>query len=414
MDVPRINARDSARRLAPALGVLLATALTVAVTCFGRSIPAVELSALTVDTVKHGWFVREVRAAGSLVSEHIRWISALSAGRVERVHVLPGTRVEAGTVLLEMTNPDVRLEVLEAERELSAAEGTLVNLKAALETQRLAQASVVASVRSQQRESARQAAAKSELAQKQLITRLEAEYAADHAEELNGRLAIEEESLRILTRAATAQLDVQRAEIQRLKEIVTFQRARFDALTVRSPLAGVVQEIPSETGQWINPGETLVKLHATDKLKATLRVPAIDAKDVAPGQSVAVDTRNGVAQGRVTRVSPAVQGGVVLVDVALGALPRGARPDLSVDGVIQVERRPNTLHVTRMPNVEADQPTFIYKLTEDNKEAVRTLVRIGHVSPTVVEIRSGLVRDDVVITSTLPVSDETERIRLRD
>jgi multidrug efflux pump subunit AcrA (membrane-fusion protein) len=414
MDLPRASTHDATRRFLPALGVVLAIALTVAVTCFGRSIEAVDQSGVTIDTVKHGWFVREVRAPGSLVPEQVRWISALSAGRVERVHVVPGTRTEAGAVLLEMTNPDVRLEVLEAERQLSAAEAALVSLQASLQTQRLAQAGVVASVRSQQREAARQAAAKAELAAKQLITRLDAEYAADHAEEMVGRLAIEEESLRILTRSTGAQMNVQRAEIQRLQEIAAFQRARFDALTVRSPLAGVIQEIPSETGQWINPGQTLVKLHATDKLKATLRVPAIDARDVAPGQSVAVDTRNGIVQGRVTRVSPAVQGGVVLADVALPALPAGARPDLSVDGVIEVERRPTTLHVARMPGAEAEQTAFVYKVTKDGKEAVRTAVQIGHASATRVEIRSGLARGDVVITSALPISDQTERIRLRN
>src|SRR5688572_10314138 len=242
---------------------------------------------------------------------------------------------------------------------------------------------------------------------------MDAEFAKDQAEELTGRLAIEEESLRILTGAAAAQLNVQQAEIQRLQEIVAFQRARFDALTVRSPLAGVVQEIPSETGQWINPGQTLVKLHATDKLKATLRVPAIDAKDVTVGQPVAVDTRNGVVPGRVTRVNPAVQGGVVLVDVALGELPQGARPDLSVDGVIEVARQPNTLHVARMAVPESDRTTFIYKISKDGKEGTRTAVQIGQVSPTMVEIRAGLTRGDVVITSAMPIPDQPERIRLR-
>jgi multidrug efflux pump subunit AcrA (membrane-fusion protein) len=415
MDVARTPARNRSRAWLPGAGVVTALALVVAVTCFGRSMPPVDAASVTVDTVKRGSFLREVRAAGSLVPEHVRWVSAISAGRLERVFVQPGARVVAGTVLLEMTNADVQLEVMEAERQLSAAEATLVSMTASLETARLGQAALVASVRSQQRESARQAAAKAELEAKQLITKLEAAQATDAAEELTQRLRIEEERLAIATRAAAAQIAGQRAEITRMRAIVAFHRQRLDALTVRASQDGVVQEIPSETGQWINPGQTLVKLQSAGKLKATLRVPEMDAKDVAPGQPVRIDTRNGIAVGRVARVNPAVQGGVVLVDVALpDRLPVGARPDLSVDGVIEVERINDALYVARMPDADVGRTISVYKLSNDAQEAVRVPVRIGRMSTVAVELRAGLAAGDVVIVSALPVATNSERIRIRN
>jgi HlyD family secretion protein len=415
MDVQRGITDSTRKRAAPAAALTAVVLLTAAVTCFSRSAASIDVSTITVDTVRRGLFVREVRAAGSLVPEQVRWIAALSAGRVERVHVQPGAQVSAGMVLLEMTNPDVRLEVLEAERQLSAAEAALVNLQASLETQRLAQASTVASVRSQQREATRQATAKRELVDKQLITSMEAAHAVDQAEELNHRLGFEEERLRIVTHAADTQLAVQRAEIGRLREIVRFYHARLDALTVRATHAGVVQDIPSETGQWVNPGETLVKQHSTGKLKAVLRVPGLEAMDVARGQSVQIDTRNGVVQGRVLNVNPGVQGGVVLVDVALpDNLPAGSRPDLSIDGVIEVERVPNTLHVSRMPDAEPQRRISVFKLDKDGRGATRTDVQIGRVSTTAAEIRDGLQAGDVVIVSTLSSAHDESHIRIRN
>jgi HlyD family secretion protein len=217
-----------------------------------------------------------------------------------------------------------------------------------------------------------------------------------------------------LTRAAIAQLQVQRAEIARLHEIVAFQRARHDALRVRALHDGVVQEIPSETGQWINPGQTLVKLQAIGKLKAMLRVPEAAATDVGAGQSVIIDTRNGVVRGRVVRVNPGVQGGVVMVDVALpDSLPRGARPDLSIDGVIEVERVPNALHVGRSPEAEAQRTLSLFRITADGKTATRVPVAVGRVSTTRVEIVRGLRAGDVVIISKVPVSGTTDRIRIK-
>jgi HlyD family secretion protein len=196
---------------------------------------------------------------------------------------------------------------------------------------------------------------------------------------------------------------------------VRFYHARLDALTVRATHAGVVQDIPSETGQWVNPGETLVKQHSTGKLKAVLRVPGLEAMDVARGQSVQIDTRNGVVQGRVLNVNPGVQGGVVLVDVALpDKLPAGSRPDLSIDGVIEVERVPNTLYVARMPDAEPQRRISVFKLDKDGGGATRTDVHIGRVSTTAAEIRDGLKAGDVVIVSTLSSAHDESHIRIRN
>ena len=413
MDVPRARRPNATPRALRGVVIFLLVLATVAVSRFRPGLPSVDPAALNLDTVRQGAFVREVRAAGALIPETVLFISALSAGRIDHLHVRPGERVKAGRVLLEMTNPDVRLEVLEAERQLAAAQAVLVTLKASLETQRLNQASIVASVRTQQREAERQANAKSELMRLQVIAPLEAAHSRDQADELNERLKIETDRLQITTRAITAQLQVQEAEIARLRAIVEFQRDRHDALTVRATADAVVQEIPSETGQWVNPGQTLVRMHSGERLKAVLRVPQLEAKDVSPGQAVVIDTRNGIVRGHVIRVSPAVQGGVVPVEVALpDSLPRGARPDLSVDGTIEVERVANALHVTRTPDARAFAPATLYRIDAKRAEARRVAIEVGRTSSTAMEIVRGLAAGDVVIVSTLDVS--AERIRLKN
>jgi hypothetical protein len=225
-------------------------------------------------------------------------------------------------------------------------------------------------------------------------------------------LKIEMERLAIITRGTAAQLQVQQAEIARLRAIALFQREREAALTARAPTDAVVQEIPSETGQWVNPGSTLVRLQSGDGLKAVLRVPQLEAKDVAPGQAAIIDTRNGHVRGRVLRVSPAVQGGVVPVEVELpAALPRGARPDLTVDGTIEVERLTNALHVARTPDARAFGATKLYRLAPEGNEAQRITVQIGRTSAREMEILAGLDPGDVVIVSTL--NSRAERIRLK-
>ena len=411
MDVPRSSSRPPQRRALKLGLVALLLLMTVAVSRIKPGTPRVDASSINTDTVRRGTLVREVRAAGALVPEEVVWISAVSAGRIDRLHVRAGESVKAGTVLLEMTNPDVRLEVLESERELSAAEAALVTLRAGLETQRLNQAGVLAAVRTQEREAARQAKAKAELLQKQIIAPLEAAYSSDQAEELEQRLRIETERLAIVTRAAGAQVAVQNAEIARLRAIVDFQRERHAALTLRARVDAVVQEIPSETGQWVNTGEPLVKLHTGARLKAVLRVPDIEAKDVAPGQSARIDTRNGVVKGSVVRVSPAVQGGIVAVDVALPAvLPPGARPDLSVDGTIEVERVPNALYVARTPDARAFAPLHVYRVLPNSSEAHRSQIKVGRTSTDAMEVAAGLKAGDVIIVSTLET--RADRVRL--
>lgn len=413
VDVPRAPRRARSPRALKAAVVACLLLTTIAVSRLKPGMPRIDATTVNTDTVRRGILTREVRAAGALVAEQVLLISALSAGRIDLVHVRAGARVKAGTILLEMTNPDVRLEVLEAERQLAAAEAALVTLKASLETQRLNQAGVVASVRTQQREAERQANAKTELMKQQVIAPLEAAYSRDQAEELTERLSIEGERLSILSRAVSAQLDVQRAEIARLRAIVEFQRERLAALSVRASVDAVVQEIPSETGQWVNTGQTLVKMHSGERLKAVLRVPELEAKDIAPGQAVVIDTRNGVVRGSVARVSPAVQGGVVPIDVTLpDSLPRGARPDLSVDGTIEVERVANALFVARTPDARAFAPAVLYRLQPGGREAYRAQVQVGRTSTNAMEIVSGLQEGDVVITSTLDV--RADRIRLGD
>lgn len=423
MDLPRELARNTRRRAAVIAGAVGAvTLVTLALVRLPRAAPTVEKAAVWIDSVRRGPLVIEVRAPGTLVPERIQLVSAVTAGRVERIEARPGATVEAGTLLLELSNPDVRLEALEADRQLTAAEAATASMRASLESGRLTEEAELASVRAEARDAARTSRVVGALDARGLSSAMEAAKANDRAEELATRLAAEQERLRIATVSVREQLALQERQVARLRAIAQFHRDRVASMRVAAGAPGVLQELPLELGQWVTPGVVLAKVAQPGRLKAVLRVPETQATDIVVGQPVAVDTRRGggadaqtgVVAGHVERIYPASQEGAVTVEVALdGALPKGARPDLGVDGTIEVERLSDVLYVGRPAYGQPDSPVAIFKLDPDGSGARRVTVQLGRASVSTIEIVHGLERGDQVIVSDMSQWASLDRVRLR-
>ena len=413
MDIPRQLPKKRGRRVAIAAGVLALVLIAVVVASLPTATPGIDRASVIVDSVQRGTMVREVRAPGTLVPERVRLISALTAGRIERLPVRPGATVAGGSDLLEMSNPDVQLEALEAGRQVTAAEAALVNLETALSTQRLTQQAAIASARAASSDASRQATMLTSLGKQQLVSLNEMAQANEKATEQSARLAAERARLEVMDGSMARQIALQRSEVQRARSIAEFQAARVASMRVRAPEDGVLQTLPLELGQWVVPGQVLATLAQPGRLKAVLRVPETQARDVVPGQEVAVDTRNGIAKGRVVRVDPTVQMGAVTVDVALeGALPRGARADLSVDGTIEIERLPDVLHVGR-PAAAQGESVELFRIEPDGKHAARVRVTLGRTSVNAVQVLQGLNRGDRVIISDMSQFENAARIKLQ-
>ena len=398
----------------PALGAAALLVITALLWQLEPAAPSVDRATIWTDTVRRGEMIRQVKGPGVLVPEQARWVVASTAGRVERVHVQPGERVEPNTVLLELSNPDVQVEGLNAERQLAAAEAQLADLSSTLEGQRLSQAGQVAQVRSEYRAARRQLEASRRLADRNLIPRNDLARAQDEAEELRTRLELEERRLEVMSSSMDERIRAQARQVERLLAIADFQERRAASMQVRAGAAGVVQDLDLEVGQWVMPGQTLARVVEPDRLKAELRIPETQARDLAVGQSTAIDTRNGIVQGQVMRIDPAVQNGAVLVEVALpDSLPRGARPDLSVEGTIQIERLEDVLFVGRPAYGQPHSVVSMWRVVNGGEAAVRVPVRLGRSSVNTIEVVEGLARGDTVILSDLSGYDETDRLRLQ-
>jgi HlyD family secretion protein len=414
VDIPRAPQKNRRKQLyigAAALGVV---GLTAALWAMEPAAPSVDRATIWTDSARRGEMIRQVRGPGTLVPENARWLVAITPGRVERIHVRPGQVVDAETVVLELSNPDVQVEGLNAERQLAAAEADLANLQSSLETQLLEQRSSVALARMQQRDAGRRLEASRGLAERNLIPRIELQRLEDEYEERSSRLSHEEERLGILSSTLEGRLQAQRRQVDRLRAISAFQRERATSMQVRAGSAGVIQDLTLEVGQWVMPGQTVARVVEPGRLMAVLRIPETLARDLTIGQGAAIDTRNGVVQGRVIRIDPAVQSGAVTVDVALeGELPRGARPDLSVDGVIEIERLTDVIHVGRPAYGQPHSMVSLWKVVDNGRAAVRVPVRLGRASVNVVEVEDGLEPGDVVILSDLSSHDRVDRIRIQ-
>jgi multidrug resistance efflux pump len=358
--------------------------------------------------------VREVRGSGALVPEHVRFVTALSAGRVDRVLAQPGQPVGPETVLLELSNPDVQIQSLQAEQQLTASRAQLVTLRTSLEAERLTQEGTVATTRTPYADAKRQAMVADSLFAQQLIAANEAALAKDRAAELETRYRIEQERLALLTRTIDSQLAVQQSQLDRLRAIVAFQRNVVRSLQVRAGDSGVVSDLTLQLGQWVLAGTVLAKVVQPGKLKAALQIPETQAKDLAVGQQASIDTRNGMIPGRVVRIDPNAINGTVAVDIALdGPLPAGARPDLSVDGTIEIERLRNVLYTGRPAYGQANSTIGMFKIAEAGHYATRVQVRVGRSSVNLIEILGGLSMGDSVVLSDISQWDTADRVKIK-
>ena len=388
-------------------------AMTLALANLEPAAPTVE--APWLDTVQQGNMVVEVRGPGTLVPENPRWISAVTAGRVERLHLLPGDSVKPETIILELANPDVEIQTLNADRALTDTESQLVQLKTTLSSNRLTQASAVAQRRQEWLDAQRRAEAGAELLKKGLIIPLDQKQAEDRASALGEQVKHEEERLKILTETIDEQIKVQERQVERLRSIAQFQHGLKASMVVRAGASGVLQEVPLQIGQYANPGAVLARVVPSPlRLKAVLRIPETQANGITIGQPAKIDTRNGIAGGRVSRIDPAAAAGTVTIDVALDStLPPGARPDLSVDGVIEIARLENVLFMGRPAYGQSDATVGLFKVVQDGGHAERVSVRLGRTSVNAVEIREGLAPGDVVILSDMTRWDGVDRVRIK-
>ena len=417
MDIQRPDLARRTRRTRLLVGA--AVALTIVLGLVGVSrlepaVPAVDASALWADTVRRGELVREVRGTGTLVPEDIRWIAALTEGRVERILVHPGATVAPGTVILELANEELALQALEAASQYRAAAAQLAEATARIQGALLDQKANAERVASEARQAKMRAEAEAELATQGLVASLTANLSKASAEELKERSAIEAQRFTLAAGSVDSQLAVARAAVEQRRAMADLRKAQLDALRVRAGIAGVLQSVPVEVGQRVTPGTNLARVAEPSRLKAVVRVPETLAKDVRIGLAARVDTRNGIVEGRVARVDPAATGGTVAVDVTFdGALPAGARPDLTVDGTVEIERLSNVLHVGRPANANDDAVLSVFRLSADGRFATRIPVQLGRTSVNKVEIRSGLAEGDRIVLSDTSAWDGVDRLRLQ-
>jgi HlyD family secretion protein len=408
-----LEAKKRRRMVWTVAGGLALTLMGIGVSRLRPAAPSVERATVVLDTVRRGEMVREVRGLGTLVPEEIRWIPALTEARVERLVLLPGTKVTPESVVLELSNPELETQASDAESQARAAEARYTELKVRLQSQLLDQRAVAARVAAEARQARLRADADEELARNGLIAGLTLKLSRSAAEELESRERIEQQRLDIAGEAIAAQLRVQQAEVDQRRAQARLRRSQVEALRVRAGLDGVLQVVPVEVGQQVTPGTNLARVARPDRLKAVVRVPETLARDVVPGQKAVVDTRNGVVEARVVRVDPAVQNGTVTVDLALvGDLPKGARPDLTVDGTIELERLENALHVGRPAMGQPQTTVGLFRLVKGTSEAVRVRVRLGQASVSTIQVVEGLDAGDEVILSDTSAWDSADRIRL--
>ena len=375
--------------------------------------PGVDRSTVWIDTVKRGPMLRQVRGLGTLTPVDIQWIPAATDGRVEKIPVLPGTQVQPNTVLLILTNPQLMQETVDANLKLKAAEADYKNLEAQLESQVLTQKSLVAQANAEYNEARMQAETDQQLNKLGVISDLNRKIAEGKAQQLQTRDEIEQERLTNSSKVLQAQLLAKQAEIEQDRALAQLKQTQVQNLTVRAGIRGVLQEQPLKVGQWVTPGTTLAKVVQPDHLKAELKIPETQAKDIQLNLPASVDTHNGVIAGHVMRIDPAVYNGTVTVDVMLDdPLPPGARPDLSVDGTIDLERLSNVLYVGRPAFGQENSTVGMFVLQPDGKTAVRDQVKLGRSSVNTVEILGGLKNGDQVILSDMSRWDNFDRIRL--
>jgi HlyD family secretion protein len=415
MDVPRPDVARKKKKRRLIIGGAALFALVLISVLVARLKPAavsVDRAAVWVDTVKRGPMLRQVRGLGTLVPEDIRWIAASKEGRVEKIIVRPGATVQPDTVILELSSPDLEQLALDAESQAKTAEAELTTLRATLQRELLSQESTTAQVRSEYQQAKMEAETNESLKKNGLIADLAYKTSIIKRDELQNRDLIEQKRLEFARDSIEPQIAAKQATVDQLEASAKLKARDVEALHVKAGMTGVLQQLPVEVGQRVIAGTNLARVADPTKLKAQIKIAETQAKDIRINQPATIDTRNGLVAGHVIRVDPAVEQGTVTVDVALdGALPKGARPDLSVDGTIELERLDNVLYVGRPAFAQDGATVGVFRLT-NNGEAVRTPVHFGRSSVNTIEILSGLNVNDQVILSDTSAYDSHDRIQL--
>ena len=397
------------------VAVLVIGVVSVALARLRPAAPTVERATVWVDTVKRGPMVRQVRGLGTLVpvDEARRWVPASTQGRVERIVLRPGVQVTPDTVVLELSDPNVQQALNDAEQQLRQAEANFNSLKATLDAENLNQRSQAAIVAADYQNACTEREMNEAMAKEGLVSQQILKQSVVRCTSLDTRNKIENDRLAVTEASGRSRLASAQAQIDQARSTYNLRRSQVDQLRVRAGMTGVLEQVPVEVGQQVQPGTNLVRVADPTRLKAELRIAETQARDLAIGQIAAVDTRNGIIPGKVIRIDPAAQNGTVTVDVALeGELPRGARPDLSVDGTIELERLENVLFVGRPAFGQEQSTVGLFKL-DATGEATRAQVQLGRSSVNTIEVLGGLAEGDQVVLSDMSAWDQFERIRLR-
>ncbi len=418
MDISRPDIKKKKMRrqwIVAGIGVLVLAGLAFFVTRLKPASPTVDRATVWTDTVKRGPLLRQVRGPGTLVprEDRIRLIPAETSATVVRIRVLPGAKVEPDTLLMDLVDPTVQQELLDAQLQLKAAQADLTNIRAKLQSDLMTQKAAAATVGADFSQAKLQAQTDKSLYDLGVISGLTYSASKGKADELTTRDGLEKQRLTLNEKAIATQIAVQETKVQQAQALLALKQKQQDALSVRAGISGVLVDLPHQVGEHVDPGTTLAKVVQPDQLKASLKIAETQARDIQIGQPSEIDTHNGVIPGKVMRIDPAVVNGTVTVDVELaGALPQGARPDLSVDGTIDLERMTDVLYVGRPAFGNENSTISLFKLNTDGKTAVRVPVKVGRASVNSIQVLEGLQDGDTVILSDMSRWDNTDKIRL--
>jgi HlyD family secretion protein len=418
MDISRPDLKAKKRKRQAwtiAIGVVVLAVVTFLVMRLKPAAPTVDRSVVWTDVVKRGPLVRQVRGLGTLVprEDAIRQIPAQTEATVVRILVLPGSNVKPDTILLELADPQATQQALDAELALKGARADLSNVQVKVQSDLMAQKSAAATVNADYNQAQRQAKTDKSLYGLGVISGLAYNSSQGKADELTTRNKLEEQTIDINTKAVESQIAVQQAKVEQAQAIYDLKRQQLDALNVRAGIAGVLTSLPLAVGQHVTLGTMLAQVVQPNQLKAQLKIPETQARDIQLGQPASIDTHNGLADGKVTRIDPAVVNGTVTVDAELvGTLPEGLRTDLSVDGTIDLERMKDVLYVGRPAFGNENSTITLFRLDPDGKGAVRVPVKVGRASVNAIQVIEGLHEGDTVILSDMSRYDTADRIRL--
>jgi RND family efflux transporter MFP subunit len=418
MDISRPDLKVRKRRRTwtlAAVALVAVAAVSFFVVRLKPAVPSVERSAIWTDVVKRGPLVRQVRGPGSLVprEDRLRLIPAETEATVVRIRVLPGAKVTADTVLMDLVDPELTQQLLDAQLQLKAALADYQNTRAKLDSDLMTQKAGAATVGADQQQAALQAQTDKSLYDLGVISGLTYSASKGKSDELKERDDLEKQRLKLNQATITTQLAVSETKVEQAKAILSLKQKQLDALSVKAGIDGVLVDLPHQVGEHVAPGITLAKVVQPDQLKASLKIAETQARDIQIGQPAEIDTHNGVIPGKVTRIDPAVQNGTVTVDVELiGALPQGARPDLSVDGTIDLDRMADVVYVGRPALGNENSTISLFRLSPDGTTAVKVPVKVGRASVNSIQVLEGLQPGDTVVLSDMSRWDADDRLRI--